>query len=100
MPDTTCNNDGLGLFLIFMFSLMFMIMQMIYNLHILPLDESNVSKPHTGQLDVRTCQIALLMILQHTTTMVLARNKFLFFFMIFPLIVSKFLFSTMISGLG
>ena len=36
-----------------MFSLIFMNMQIRYNLHtcVLPLDERNVSKPHIGSLD-------------------------------------------------
>ena len=47
-----------------MFSLIFIDMQIRYNLHtcVLPLDERNVSKPHIGSLDERTCQIVLLMI--------------------------------------
>ena len=51
-------------FLIFMFSFIFMNMQIRYNLHtcVLPLDERNVSKPHIGSLDERTCQIVSLMI--------------------------------------
>ena len=47
-----------------MFSLIFMNMQIRYNLHAcaLPLDERNVSKPHIGSLDERTCQIVSIMI--------------------------------------
>ena len=42
-----------------MFSLIFVNIQIRYNLHtgVLPLDEPNVSKPHIGSLDERTCQI-------------------------------------------
>ena len=49
-----------------MFSLIFMNMQIRYNLHtcVLPLDERNVSKPHIGSLDERTCQSVSLMIQQ------------------------------------
>ena len=52
----------------FLFSLIFMNMQIRYNLHynlhtcVLPLDERNVSKPHIGSLDERTCQVVSLMI--------------------------------------
>ena len=51
-------------FLIFMFSLIFLNMQIRYNLHarVLPLDERYMSKPHIGSLDERTCQIVSLMI--------------------------------------
>ena len=47
-----------------MFSLIIMNMQIRYNLHtcVLPLDERNVSKPHIGSLDERTCQIVSLMV--------------------------------------
>ena len=47
-----------------MFSLIFVNIQIRYNLHtgVLPLDERNVSKPHIGSLDERTCQIVSRMI--------------------------------------
>ena len=47
-----------------MFSLIFMNMQIRYNLHtcVLPLDERYVSKPPIGSLDERTCQSVSLMI--------------------------------------
>ena len=47
-----------------MFSLIFMNLQIRYNLHtcVLPLDEHNVSKLHIGSLDERTCKIVSLMI--------------------------------------
>ena len=63
-----------------MFSLIFMNMQIRYNLHtcVLPLDERNVSKPHIGSLDERTCQIVSLMIKQHATMIVWARTMFMF----------------------
>ena len=65
-----------------MFSFIFMDMQIRYYLHtcVLPLDERYVSKPHIGSLDERTCQIVSLMILQHATMIVWARNIFYVFF--------------------
>ena len=47
-----------------MFSLIFMNMQIRYNLHtcVLPLDERNVSKPYIGSMDERACEIVSLMI--------------------------------------
>ena len=67
-----------------MFSLIFMNIQIRYNLHtcVLPLDECNVSKPHIGSLDERTCQIVSLMIKHHATMIVWARNM-LYVFIIF-----------------
>ena len=65
-----------------MFSLIFINMQIRYNLHtcVLLLDERNVFKPHIGSLDERTCQIVTLMILQHAPMIVWARNMFMFFY--------------------
>ena len=65
-----------------MFSFIFMDMQIRYYLHtcVLPLDERYVSKPHIGSLDERTCQIVSLMILQHATMIVWARNILCFYF--------------------
>ena len=47
-----------------MFSLIFMNMQIRYDLHtcVLPLDERNETKPHIGSFDERTCQNVSLMI--------------------------------------
>ena len=47
-----------------MFSLILINMQIRYDLHtcVLPLDERNMSKPHIGSFDERTCQIVSLMI--------------------------------------
>ena len=67
-----------------MFSLIFMDMQIRYNLHtcVLPLgerSERNVSKPNKGSSDERTCQIVSLMIEQQSTMIVWARNMFYVF---------------------
>ena len=64
-----------------MFSLIFMNIQIRYNLHtcVLPLDEHNVSKPHIGSMDEKTCQIVSRMIKQHATMIVCARNMFYVF---------------------
>ena len=68
-----------------MFSSIFMNMQIRYNLHtcVLPLDEGNVSKPHIGSLDDRTCQIVSLMILTTCNNDCLDQ-KYVYVFMIFP----------------
>ena len=78
-----------------MFPLIFMNMQIRYNLHtcLLPLDEHNVSKPHIGSLNGRTCQNVSLMIYQHhhATMIVWARNMF-YVFMIFLILRFSLIF--------
>ena len=68
-------------------------MEIRYNLHtcVLPLDERNVSKPHIGSLDKRTCENVSLMIKQHATMIVKARNLF-YVFMIFLIIRFSLIF--------